>query len=103
MAREPEIAEILVVNGESTDRTAEIVRGLMGEVRNLRLLEAGDISAGWLGKNHALWEGTKHATSRWLLFTDADAELRDGATARAWRIAKETDAALWAFSPGQIT
>jgi glycosyltransferase involved in cell wall biosynthesis len=103
LARQPEIAEILVVNDQSTDRTAEIVRGLMGEIRNLRLLEAGDIPAAWLGKNHALWEGTKYATSRWLLFTDADAELLDGATARALRIAKETDAALVSFSPEQIT
>src|SRR5258708_16664849 len=99
MAREPEIAEILVVNGESTDRTAEIVRGLMGEIRNLRLLEAGDIPAAWLGKNHALLEGTKYATSRWLLFTDADAELLGGATTRALRIADETDSALGSFSP----
>ena len=103
LARQAEIAEILVVNDQSTDRTAEIVRGLMGEIRNLRLLEAGDISAGWLGKNHALWEGTKHATSRWLLFTDADAELMEGATARALRIGKETNAALVSFSPEQIT
>jgi glycosyltransferase involved in cell wall biosynthesis len=104
LARQAEIAEIFVVNDQSTDRTAEIVRGLTGQIRNLQLLDAGDIPAGWLGKNHALWEGAKHGTTgRWLLFTDADAELRDGATARALRIAKETDAALVSFSPEQIT
>ena len=75
LARQAEIAEILVVNDQSTDRTAEIVRGLTGQIRNLQLFDAGDIPAGWLGKNHALSEGTKHATGRWLLFTDADAEL----------------------------
>src|ERR1700731_4192980 len=83
LARQAEIAEILVVNDESSDGTAEIVRGLMREIRNLQLLEAGAIPAGWLGKNHAVWEGAKHAASEWLLFTDADAELRDGATQRA--------------------
>lgn len=103
LARQGEIAEIFVVNDHSTDRTAEVVRGLMGEIRNLQLLEAREIPAGWLGKNHAVWEGAKHATSRWLLFTDADAELRDGATARALRIAEETRAALVSFSPEQIT
>jgi glycosyltransferase involved in cell wall biosynthesis len=103
LARQAEIAEIFVVNDQSTDRTAEMVRGLMGEIRNLRLLEAGDIPAGWLGKNHAVWEGAKHATSEWLLFTDADAELRDGAAARALRIAEETGAALVSFSPEQVT
>jgi glycosyltransferase involved in cell wall biosynthesis len=103
LARQAEIVEIFVVNDQSTDRTAEIVRGLMGEIRNLQLLEAGEIPAGWTGKNHAVWEGAKHAMSRWLLFTDADAELRDGATARALRIAGETSAALVSFSPEQVT
>src|SRR5260221_1716265 len=102
LARQPEIAEILVVNDQSTDRTAEIVRGLMGEIRNLRLLEAGEIPAAWLGKNPALWGGTKYATRRRVLFTDADAALRDGGTARAFPVANETDAALVSFSPGPI-
>jgi glycosyltransferase involved in cell wall biosynthesis len=125
LARQAEISEIFVVNDGSTDRTAEIVRGLMGELKNLRLLEAPEIPAGWLGKNHALWQGAKRATSHgsdlaelgrssaaplrdepasgWLLFTDADAELLDGAAARALRIAKETGAALVSFSPEQVT
>lgn len=103
LARQTEIAQILVINDESSDGTAEIVRGLMEEIGNLRLLEAGAIPAGWLGKNHAVWEGAKHAASEWLLFTDADAELHDGATQRALRVAEETGAALVSFSPEQVT
>jgi len=125
LARQAEIAEIFVVNDGSTDRTAEIVRGLMGELENLKLLEAPGVPGGWLGKNHALWEGAKRAMShgsdlaelgrssaaplrdepacRWLLFTDADADLLDGAAARALRIATETGAALVSFSPEQVT
>jgi hypothetical protein len=37
------------------------------------------------------------------LFTDADAELYDGATQRALRTAEETGAALVSFSPEQVT
>jgi glycosyltransferase involved in cell wall biosynthesis len=103
LARQAEIAEIFVVDDQSTDRTAEIVRGLMPDIRNLQLLKAKQIPARWLGKNHALWEGVKHASGRWLLFTDADAELLDGAAARALRIAEDQNAALVSFSPEQVT
>jgi glycosyltransferase involved in cell wall biosynthesis len=103
LARQAEIAEIFVVDDQSTDRTAEIVRGLVREIPNLRLLEGGEIPAGWIGKNHALWEGAKHASSKWLLFTDADAELLDGGAARALRIAEEKRVALVSFSPEQVT
>jgi glycosyltransferase involved in cell wall biosynthesis len=103
LARQAEIAEILVVDDQSTDRTAEIVRGLMPEIRNLQLLEARQIPPAWLGKNHAVWEGAKHASCRWLLFTDADAELLEGAAAQALRIAGEKNAALVSFSPEQVT
>jgi glycosyltransferase involved in cell wall biosynthesis len=103
LARQAEIAEILVVDDQSTDRTADIVRGLMREFPNLRLVEGGEIPAGWIGKNHALWEAAKHASSKWLLFTDADAELLDGSAARALQIAEDKGAALVSVSPEQVT
>src|SRR5437879_841127 len=82
LAQQAEIAEIIVVDDQSTDRTADTVRRLLPQIANLRLLQAPEIPAAWLGKNHALWEGAKHASSPWLLFTDADAKLLDGAVAR---------------------
>ncbi len=59
--------------------------------------------AGWVGKNNALTVGARKATSEWLLFTDADMELEDGAAARALQIAQRKHAALISFSPEQIT
>src|SRR2546429_264522 len=39
LARQPPIAQILVVNDQSSDRTADIVRESMKEIPNLRLIE----------------------------------------------------------------
>jgi len=103
LALQPEIAEILVVNDQSTDKTAEIVRGLMLKILRLRLLETQEVPPGWVGKNNAVYLGAKEAKSPWLLFTDADAELQPGAAARTLQIAQETGAALVSFSPEQIT
>jgi glycosyltransferase involved in cell wall biosynthesis len=103
LACQPEIAQIVVVNDQSTDGTADIVCGLMAEIPQLRLLETRDVPAGWVGKNNAVWIGAKEATGTWLLFTDADAELAPEAVARALEIARETGAALVSFSPEQVT
>jgi len=91
LANQPEIGEILVVNDESTDGTASVVKSLMEKVPNLRLREAGGLPDGWVGKNHA-----------WLLFTDADAEHERNSASRALQIAQEHHAVLVSFSPEQI-
>jgi glycosyltransferase involved in cell wall biosynthesis len=103
LASQPEIAEILVVNDQSTDGTASVVRSLMENIPNLRLLESGGLPDGWVGKNHALWVGVQEAKSPWLLFTDADAEHDQNSASRALQIAQEHNAALVSFSPEQVT
>jgi len=102
LASQPEIAEILVVNDQSTDGTASVVLSLMEKVPNLRLLESGGLPDGWVGKNHALWVGVQQAKCDWLLFTDADAEHERDSVSRALQIAQEHNAALVSFSPEQI-
>src|SRR6266550_2488820 len=103
LARQPPIAQILVVNDQSSDRTADIVRESMKEIPNLRLIDAGRLPEGWVGKNHALWVGVEQATKPWLLFTDADAIHGANSVARALQIAQEQQAALVSFSPEQIS
>ena len=103
LAAQPEIAEILVVDDQSSDGTVAAVRRAAAEIPKLKLLETGRLPEGWVGKNNAVWRGAADARCKWLLFTDADAELLPGATARALQIARESDAALVSFSPEQIT
>ena len=103
LLQQPEISEILVVNDQSTDRTAEIVRGLMPANPRLRLLETEGLPSGWVGKNNAVAMGAREATGAWLLFTDADAVHEPGAATRALQITQEKHASLVSFSPQQIT
>jgi glycosyltransferase involved in cell wall biosynthesis len=103
LACQAEIGEILVVDDQSTDGTANLVRVLMNKIPRLRLLESDELPGGWVGKNHALWIGAQQAKGKWLLFTDADAEHKPNSAAKALEIARENDAALVSFSPEQIT
>jgi glycosyltransferase involved in cell wall biosynthesis len=103
LAQQPEIAEIIVVDDQSTDKTSEIVRALAAKTSKLRLIQTGGLPSGWVGKNHAVALGAKEATYPWLLFTDADAEHEPESAARALLIATQTGAALISFSPEQVT
>lgn len=103
LARQREIAQILVVNDQSSDATADVVRDCMKEIPHLRLIETSNLPDGWVGKNHALWVGVQQAATPWLLFTDADAQHAPNSVARALQIASEQRAALVSFSPEQIS
>jgi glycosyltransferase involved in cell wall biosynthesis len=98
-----EIIEVIVVNDQSSDRTAEIVRQLAARHAKLRLLETDGPPQGWVGKNHAVAIGAREAKGEWLLFTDADALHLAGSTAQALQKARESSAALVSFSPEQTT
>jgi len=101
LAQQPEIAEILVVNDQSIDRTAEIVRGLTEKFPHVRLLETSGLPPGWIGKNNAVWLGAQQAKGDWLLFTDADTVHETDSAAKALLTAAQSKAALVSFSPEQ--
>jgi glycosyltransferase involved in cell wall biosynthesis len=103
LARQTVIEKIVVVNDQSRDKTAAIVGELAARIAKVQLLEVAEPPAGWVGKNNAVTWGARGATSEWVLFTDADVELQEGAAERALVIARENGAALVSFSPEQIT
>lgn len=102
LAVQNEIAEILVIDDQSSDCTAEIVRSLSFQYLKVRLLGATELPPGWVGKNNAVWMGAREARSEWLLFTDADAVHTSDSTAKALSIAGKSGAALVSFSPEQV-
>jgi glycosyltransferase involved in cell wall biosynthesis len=102
LAQQPEILEILVVDDQSTDRTAEIVGKLSRQDPRIRLIHAAELPAGWVGKNHAVWLGAREARGDWLLFTDADAVHSADSASRAMELASLYQVALVSFSPEQV-
>jgi len=63
---------VLVVDDNSTDNTAEIVLRIAQSDRRIRLMEAGSLPEGWIGKQHACWQAAMVAQGEWLCFLDAD-------------------------------
>jgi len=107
LALQPELAEIIVVDDQSTDATRVILEQCAKEYANrtprLKIVHTESLPDGWVGKNHAVAMGVNaaSATSGWLFFTDADTRHVPGSLAEALRAANENNAALVSFSPEQ--
>lgn len=102
VAAQLEVEEIIVVDDESTDHTPEILQRIAAEIPRLKTLRTPDLPAGWIGKNHALWTAAQVARGDWLLFTDADTALLEGAVNRALQDAQQYGASLVSYSPEQL-
>ncbi len=103
LAAQPEIKEIIVINDQSNDGTAAALKQLCTRFAQLRVLEAKELPAGWVGKNYAVSLGAAQATSEWLLFTDADGVHLPGSTAHALADAEKYGAGMVSYSPEQET
>jgi glycosyltransferase involved in cell wall biosynthesis len=96
-----EVDEVIVVDDQSTDRTGAILSELALRMPKLKVLQAGELPPGWVGKNHAVSLGAAKAKREWLLLTDADTYHLPGAVRRALADAAENNAALVSYSPEQ--
>ena len=101
LAVQPEIKEIIVVDDQSTDGTGAVLRQLSSQYPQLHVLSAGELPAGWVGKNYAVSLGAAQSVGDWLLFTDADGVHLPGSTAKALADAQASGAGLVSYSPEQ--
>ena len=77
MQQPEEIAEILVVDGGSSDGTQAIAARAASEDSRVKLLDAGPLDPAWTGKIWGLHYGLQRAdpTCDWVLCVDADARV----------------------------
>lgn len=68
--------ELIVLNDRSEDETGAILDSMSLAYPQLKVVHIQHLPLGWLGKNHALYEGAKAANGELLLFTDADIVMR---------------------------
>ena len=93
--------ELIVVNDQSTDQTAEIVRTHAAQDSRVHCVNITTLPPGWTGKNHALARGVSEATAEWLLFTDADTWHAPHALGEHLKYAQAHDIDLLSISPDQ--
>lgn len=84
-----EVHEIIVVNDRSKDGTKKIIEDKMASITKIRLINIESLPEGWLGKVHALHQGSMTATGDFLLFMDADIQISDEVLLKAKSVCSE--------------
>ena len=64
--------QVIVLNDNSTDRTAEILADLQSKSSRLKVIQGKLLPHGWLGKHWACHQLYQAADGEYLLFTDSD-------------------------------
>ena len=95
--------EVIVLDDDSADRTAQIVRAIANDDARVHLATAPPLPAGWCGKQHACHVLAHLAQHPLLVFMDADVRLKADALARMSAFMEQSGAALASGVPQQET
>jgi len=91
--------EIIVVDGNSTDGTQDILKTFDGKIK---LVEEEPLPQGWVGKNWACHLGYKQAKGDLLMFTDGDSIHSRDSLAKTVNYLETTKADLVTLAPAAI-
>lgn len=103
LASERVTLEVVVLDDQSTDSTAQIVQELAANDSRVRLLSADPLPAGWCGKQRACAVLAEHAQYHYLVFIDADVRLQPKGLSRLVKFQQTSGAPLVSGVPHQIT
>jgi len=92
LAQDYQRFEVIAIDDRSTDNTLSILQSLAQTDSRLRVIEGGDLPAGWLGKPHAMHQAIAYAQGEWILATDADMIFEKEALRTAVAQAQNADA-----------
>lgn len=95
------IDRIIVVDDNSSDKTAEMVMKCKVFNEKIQLLKGKELPPGWTGKNYALFQGQEGIESDYLLFIDADVNLANTAIEKAMKVSIVLQADLLSIFPEQ--
>jgi glycosyltransferase involved in cell wall biosynthesis/multidrug transporter EmrE-like cation transporter len=94
--------EVVVVDDDSGDSTVSIVEEYSARDPRIRLVSAGPLPEGWMGKSHACWQGAQAVNGEWLLFIDADTRVKPPAARSALEYALSEGREFLSVIPFQL-
>jgi len=93
--------EVLVLDDNSTDKTAEIASGIAENDSRVQLIRGKPLPDGWAGKCYACHQLSQNARGSWLLFVDADTVSRPHMMRSTLQLAILNNAAMLSGFPRQ--
>jgi chlorobactene glucosyltransferase len=91
--------EIIVVDGNSTDETQDVLKSFGGKIK---IVEEEPLPQGWVGKNWACHLGYNQAKGELLMFTDGDSIHSRDSLAKTVSYLEATKADLLTLAPAAI-
>jgi chlorobactene glucosyltransferase len=94
--------EIIVLDDNSTDDTAEIVKDLAAKDERIKLYFGEPLPDDWAGKPYACYQLAQKASGSWLLFVDADTTAEPHMLRSTLALAMELNTSLLSGFPRQL-
>jgi chlorobactene glucosyltransferase len=91
--------EIIVLDDHSTDKTYDLVKSIESE--KIKLIKGKELPKNWLGKNWACHQLAQNANGGYLLFIDADVEVKPQVISSAVFEIQQSNASLISIFPTQ--